>query len=33
LRNEKKPAWAEHLVKNIRSDFLKSEQYIAYHNR
>jgi len=32
LRNEKKPAWAEHLVKNIKSDFLKSEQYIAYHH-
>ncbi|HEY4336717.1 MAG TPA: hypothetical protein VGM89_12485 [Puia sp.] len=33
LRNEKKPAWAEHLVKNIKSDFQKSEQYIAYHHR
>jgi hypothetical protein len=33
LRNEKKPAWTEHLVKNIKSDFLKSEQYIAYHHR
>ena len=33
LRKEKKPAWTEHLVKNIKSDFLKSEQYIAYHHR
>jgi hypothetical protein len=33
LRNEKTPAWTEHLVKNIKSDFLKSEQYIAYHHR
>ncbi|HEY4111156.1 hypothetical protein [Puia sp.] len=32
LRSEKKPAWIEHLVRNIRSDFLKSEQYIAYHH-
>ncbi|HVU95233.1 MAG TPA: hypothetical protein VHE34_08420 [Puia sp.] len=32
LRNEKKPAWTEHLVKNIRSDFQKSEQYLAYHH-
>lgn len=32
FRNEKKPAWTDHLVKNIKSDFLKSEQYIAHHN-
>ncbi|HLZ89702.1 MAG TPA: hypothetical protein VKQ52_20755 [Puia sp.] len=32
LRKEKKPAWIDHLVRNIKSDFLKSEQYIAYHN-
>ena len=32
FRNEKKPAWTEHLVKNIRSDFQKSEQYVAYHH-
>lgn len=32
LRNEKKPAWTEHLVKNIKSDFQRSEQYVAYHN-
>lgn len=32
IRKEKKPAWIDHLVKNIRSDFLKSEQYIAYQN-
>jgi len=32
LRKEKKPAWAEHLVKNIKSDFLKSEWFIAYHH-
>jgi len=31
FRNEKKPAWTDHLVKNIKSDFLKSEQYIAWH--
>jgi hypothetical protein len=30
LRNEKKPAWADHLVKNIKSDFLKSQQYLAH---
>jgi len=33
FRNEKKPAWTEHLVKNIRSDFARSEQYVAYHHR
>jgi hypothetical protein len=31
FRSEKKPAWTEYLVKNIKSDFQKSEQYIAYH--
>lgn len=33
LRNEKNPAWADHLVKNIKSDFVKSQHYLAHHNR
>jgi hypothetical protein len=33
LRNEKRPPWIDYLVKNIKSDFLKSEQYIAYNHR
>ncbi|HXB05776.1 MAG TPA: hypothetical protein VNW04_01635 [Puia sp.] len=32
FRNEKNPAWANHLVKNIKSDFGKSEQYLTWHN-
>lgn len=32
FRNEKNPAWADHLVKNIKSDFGRSQQYIAHHN-
>jgi len=31
FRKEKNPAWTAHLVKNIKSDFQRSEQYIAYH--
>jgi hypothetical protein len=30
-RGEKKPTWTEHLVANIKSDFQRSERYIAYH--
>lgn len=32
FRNENKPAWTDYLVKNIKSDFLKSKLYIARHN-
>ena len=30
-RTETKPPWSEYLVKNIKSDFAKSAQYIAFH--
>jgi hypothetical protein len=30
LRNEKSPPWIAHLSKNVKSDFLKSEHFIAY---
>ena len=33
LRNEKTPAWIEYLGKNVKADFGKSEQYIAWQNQ
>jgi hypothetical protein len=31
LRQQTDPAWAEHLCKNVRSDFLKSQLYLSAH--
>jgi hypothetical protein len=30
FRNEKTPDWVQHLTKNVKSDYLKSEQFITY---
>ena len=30
LRREERPGWVEYLCKNIKSDFLKSEQYLQW---
>jgi len=33
LRNERTPAWIEYLGKNVKADFGKSEQYLAWQNQ